>query len=381
MKLHRPIPQLTRSEVFGLAFVLALFIGFSGSRAAAQCPNDEDFTTDFRLQDCEFKPNGANPFFSLQPGLRLVLEGEDEGETLVLEITVLDETEVIDLSAQGLGMVTTRVVEERETVDGEEEELSRNFFARCKQTNAIYYFGEEVDPPAGSWRAGTNDAMPGLIMPGTFLLGSKYFQEQAPNDDAVDRGENTAMGLDVSVPAGDFTGCVEVVDTNPVDDVCDVEDGDVKVYCPGIGLTMDEDLQLTAHGDGGLLGRTLTYRHNYPQKKRSTFEGPTDVVVGPGVELEGIGFGRINLDISASNLRLEWTSELSLALASFNGQVYSDKTRTVRSFESVTVNPETSLAGFDQSRVTFDDDNIWIDFAGLGGDAGTVVSLDITLAP
>ena len=33
------------------------------------------------------------------------------------------------------------------------------------------------------------------MMPGTFLLGAKYFQETAPPN-AVDRGENVAMGLD-----------------------------------------------------------------------------------------------------------------------------------------------------------------------------------------
>ena len=235
-------------SILELAFVLAVFLGFTGGAAMAACPDDDEFTTDFALDECRFKANGSNRFFSLKPGYQLILEGEDEGEEIRLEITVLDETEVIDLRAQGLGKVKTRVVEEREFVDGEEEEVSRNFFARCKQTDAIYYFGEDVIPPAGSWRAGQNGALPGLIMPGTFLLGSKYFQEQAPNDEAEDRGENTDMGLDVSVDAGDFTGCVEVVDTNPTEEVCDVEEGDVKVYCPGIGLTVDEEVELTEFG-------------------------------------------------------------------------------------------------------------------------------------
>jgi hypothetical protein len=239
--------MLLGKSIVGLALALTMAIGFIGSTAAAECPDDDEFTTDFRLQDCKFKTRGSNPFFRLKPGFQLVLEGEDEGEELLLEITVLDQTEVIDLSAQGLGRVKTRVVEEREWVDGELEEVSRNFFARCKQTNDIYYFGEEVDPPEGSWRAGENGAKPGLIMPGTFLLGSKYFQEQAP-DDAIDRGENTAMGLDISVEAGDFTGCVEVVDTNPAEEVCDVEEGDVKIYCPGIGLVIDEEAELTGYG-------------------------------------------------------------------------------------------------------------------------------------
>jgi hypothetical protein len=229
----------------GLALVLT---AFAGGVAMAQCPDDDEFTTDFRLQDCKFKTTGTNPYFVLQPGFRLILEGEDEGEELLLHVTVLDETETIDLTAQGLGRVKTRVVEEREWVDGELEEVSRNFFGRCEQTNAIYYFGEDVDPPEGSWRAGENDAEAGLIMPGTYLLGSKYFQEQAYNDDAFDRGEHTEMDLDVSVDAGDFTDCVEIVDTNPAEGVCDVEEGDSKVYCPGVGLVIDEEAELTWYG-------------------------------------------------------------------------------------------------------------------------------------
>jgi hypothetical protein len=251
MPIKRRKTMSARNRLFGrlsLVLALAALAGLAGGAALAQCPDDDEFTTDFRLQDCKFKTKGANPFFILDPGFRLILEGEDEGETIVLQVTVLNDTEVIDLTAQGLGLVKTRVVEEREWIDDELEEVSWNYFARCDQTNAVYYFGEEVDPPAGSWRAGENGAEAGLIMPGTFLLGSKYFQERAANDDAIDRGEHTAMGLDVSVDAGDFAGCVEVVDTNPAEGVCDVEDGDTKIYCPGIGLTIDEDAELTWYG-------------------------------------------------------------------------------------------------------------------------------------
>jgi hypothetical protein len=49
---------------------------------------------------------------------------------------------------------------------------------------------------------------------------------------------------------------VEVLDTNPLDGACgeiDPEtgeiDGDIKVYCPGVGLVMDEELELVEYGD------------------------------------------------------------------------------------------------------------------------------------
>jgi len=52
-----------------------------------------------------------------------------------------------------------------------------------KEEGHVYYFGEEVDiylPNGqvvhdGAWEAGQAGALPGIIMPGTFLLGSRYY--------------------------------------------------------------------------------------------------------------------------------------------------------------------------------------------------------------
>ena len=67
--------------------------------------------------------------------------------------------------------------------------------------NDVFYFGEDVDifengtiSHDGAWLAGVDDALPGLLMPGTFLLGARYFQEVASGV-ALDRSENVEMGL------------------------------------------------------------------------------------------------------------------------------------------------------------------------------------------
>jgi hypothetical protein len=207
------------------------------------------FTTDFRLQECQSRTEGVNPYFSLTPGRKLVLENEDGSERV--EITVLEEVQPI--SVPGLGVVATRVVEERETADGDLIEVSRNFFAICGGRNDVVYFGEDVDihNPDGSithegqWRAGQPDgngmAEPGVIMPGTFLLGSRYFQEIADGI-ALDRAEHVDMGLDVETEAGDFHDCVRIVETTPLEPRSESE----KIYCPGVGLVVDSDVQLVA---------------------------------------------------------------------------------------------------------------------------------------
>ena len=48
----------------------------------------------------------------------------------------------------------------------------------------------------------------------------------------------------------DFTGCIEINDTNPTDPdgpVCDLGE-DVKIYCPRVGLVQDQELVLVKRG-------------------------------------------------------------------------------------------------------------------------------------
>lgn len=234
----------------GALFVLSIFMGLSAGIGLAQCPNDE-FTQEFPLWDCHFETTGENPYFKLTPGYQLVLEGEEDGVQIRLEVTVLWDKEWIDLAHEGIGMVETRVVEEREYEDGELVEVSRNFFALCEETNSVYYFGEDVDDyegdvivgNEGAWRAGENGAMPGLMMPGTFLLGSRYYQEQAPGM-AMDRAQNVEMGLTTTTEAGTFYDCVRVEETSALDP-CDFSE---KIYCPGVGLIVDDAFELTGFG-------------------------------------------------------------------------------------------------------------------------------------
>ncbi len=211
----------------------------------------EDFTTEFFIDECDFRDRGDNLFFPLQPGHRLYLAGDDEGEFVELFITVQKKTKSISLVIDGKKQkVKTRIVEERELKDGELAEISKNYFAVCEETGDVYYFGEDVCffekgecvGTDGSWLAGKDGATPGIIMPGTFLLGARYYQEFAPGI-AEDRGEHIAMGETVKVPAGTFEGCVVVLETNPLDPGSE----DEKVYAPEVGLIKDGVLELVSY--------------------------------------------------------------------------------------------------------------------------------------
>ena len=233
-----------------LAVVLATLVPIGVTRGGDPQPEVE-YTDDFGLQFADLVPNGRNLYFSLVPGTRLLLAGDDDGEFVEVEITVLDKVQVIPVTINGVPMtVATRVVREREWVDGELVEISRNFFARDRNTNNIYYFGERVDiyedgevvSHDGQWIAGVNGAQPGLIMPAVFLAGARYYQEVAP-DVALDRAKNVTSGFEFETPAGEFQNCIRISETTAI------EPGSVsvKVYAPGIGLVFDDGISLVEH--------------------------------------------------------------------------------------------------------------------------------------
>jgi hypothetical protein len=160
-----------------------------------------------------------------------------------LVVTVLSETRKI-------GNVETRIVEENESENGKTIEISRNFFAFCRQSSSVYYFGEEVDlykngkmtKGKDAWTAeGKNRA--GVAMPGLVLLGARYYQEIAPGV-AMDRAEIISTSETKQTPAGAFTNCLKTEETTPLEP----KEKEYKLYAPGIGLIQDEDLVLTKYG-------------------------------------------------------------------------------------------------------------------------------------
>ncbi len=199
---------------------------------------EKKWTDSFAQENCTFSSVGRNRFFILAPGNQLVLQSRTEK----VVITVLDKTRKI-------GGVKTRVVEEREEQNGELKEVSRNFFAVCREHGDVFYFGEEVDiyedgkivKHTGQWRADEKNSRAGIIMPGTILLGARHYQEISPN--AMDRAEIISDDVTIKTPAGTFKSCIRVEETSGIDP----EEKCYKTYAPGLGLIQDEDLLLTKY--------------------------------------------------------------------------------------------------------------------------------------
>lgn len=225
--------------------------------AGAEISEDETeqaFTETFYLDRCEWSSTGGNAFFSLEPGFQQILRGDEDGVTVEAIVTVLDETEMV-------GEIETRVVEERETEDGEVVEVSLNYFAVCAETNNVFYFGESVDDyedgevadHSGAWRADEGENQPGLIVPGQPLLGARYYQEIAPGI-ALDRAEIIELGVQIETPAGTFEDCFRTEDSTPLEP----DAREVKTYCPGVGNVQDESLLLAYAGPAADAPETAT---------------------------------------------------------------------------------------------------------------------------
>jgi len=239
------------------SFVFAAALCGALSPLAFGHEQEREFTDEFPLDDCRFVPRGGNAYFDLTPGRQLYLSNQQcvaDGACDELEelwITALEQTRNVVLNDDGRERrIPTRVVEERETAEGELVEISRNFFATCRPFNDVYYFGEEVDiyeggeivDHEGAWLAGQDGAEPGIIMPESgFLLGARYFQEMAPGV-ALDRAEHVAFDLDIQTPAGSFEDCIRVSETTPLEPGHE----SIKLYCPHVGLIADGDLVLQA---------------------------------------------------------------------------------------------------------------------------------------
>jgi len=220
----------------------AIMVVASGS---PENPQDaKTFTDSFPVDPADWATSGRNPYFILEPGYFLILEGKEKGDDVRIEIHVLNETKKID-------GVECRVVEDKVTENGEVHEVARDYFAFSKSTSSVYYFGEDVDNYKngkvanhdGSWLSGVKGAKYGLQMPGLPLLGARFYQEMAPGV-GMDRIEIVALNETFETPAGKFEHCLKTEETSPL------EPGvrEHKLYAPGIGAIQEGGARLVKYG-------------------------------------------------------------------------------------------------------------------------------------
>jgi hypothetical protein len=225
------------------ALLLLLLLAPVSAIAEPEKAETPVYTDTFGEDPADLGPTGRNPYFILEPGYQLVLQGKEDGEDVEITITVLDETKKI-------GDIEARVVEERETEGGELKEVTRDYFAISKRTNNVYYLGEDVNDykdgkvvgHAGAWIHGEKGARYGLMMPAVPLAGARYQQETAP-EVAMDRAEIVSTTATYECPAGKFENVLKTLETTPLDAT-----REHKHYARGVGLLQDGPHRLVRYG-------------------------------------------------------------------------------------------------------------------------------------
>jgi hypothetical protein len=184
------------------------------------------------LDPADFSADITNRYWPMEPGTRWTYrELDEQGHEVKVVVTVSTETEQI---ANG---VTARVVRDTVTEDGELIEDTFDWYAQDDR-GTVWYLGEntaefeggEIASREGSFEAGVDGALPGVIMPGEPADGLAYRQEYYEGE-AEDNGEILSLAEMADVPAGHFEDVLLTKDTITIEpDVLEY-----KLYAPGVG--------------------------------------------------------------------------------------------------------------------------------------------------
>ncbi len=225
----------TTRVITGALLAAALVVGWSGptvavnggacGRAYHPALSASDFASPTG------SPNAIdNPYFPLEPGTTWVYEGFKEGESLRDVMTMTGDNKTI------MG-VTITVVRDTAFQGGVLAEDTFDFYAQDDAGN-VWYFGEDtrefdaqgnVVTTEGSWEAGVNGNLPGILMLAHPKSGQTYRQEYGVGV-AIDMSTVLSVHRHKTVPYGSFGKVVETKEFS-----C-IEGGiDHKWYAPGIG--------------------------------------------------------------------------------------------------------------------------------------------------
>jgi hypothetical protein len=189
-----------------------------------------------------FDPNNFvaavdNLYFPLPVGRTLVYTGIKDGQTQRDVVTVTSQTKVI------LG-VTATVVSDVADHNGTVLERTSDWYAQDRQGN-VWYLGEDTvhflangkGDTSGSWEAGVDGAIPGIVMEANPQIPDAYRQELFAGE-AEDTAWVVNRGGSVSVPYGKVRNVLTTLEATRL------EPGayDQKVYGPGIGIVLEQSL-------------------------------------------------------------------------------------------------------------------------------------------
>ena len=199
-----------------------------------------------------------NRYLPLPVGLQIVYAEVEGDECSIDDIVVTSDTKD-DFQGVYAGL-SARVVTDRAWLDadcdGDRDLLLEDTFDWHAQDDAgnVWYLGEDTTAfeyddagqvvgtsTEGSWEAGRDGALAGLVMPAHPVKGATYRQEFSAGV-AEDMAKVKQVGADVTTGLGDFSDCIVTREATRL------SPGDVeyKWFCPDVGNVLAE-----LHGNRG----------------------------------------------------------------------------------------------------------------------------------
>jgi hypothetical protein len=209
---------------------IVAFVALASCTSAGSPSESEPYSV--QLSPSDFVAGVNNPYFPLVPGSTYVYELQTDEGLERTEVQVLTDT-------RSVLAITATVVRDTVTLDGELVEDTYDWYAQDASGN-VWYLGEDVSNfeggrfvgKAGSWEAGVDGALPGIIMFGdpSAHIGETYRQEYYAGE-AEDMADLLSVNETVTVPFGSFSAVLKTLDYTPLEPGVREE----KFYAPGIG--------------------------------------------------------------------------------------------------------------------------------------------------
>jgi hypothetical protein len=225
----------SRTTIFGLSLLVFLFkIPACGSPLTP--PTPEAYS--LNVNPADFVAEIDNPYMPLIPGTTYIYEGVTEEGNEHNEVYVSHETKEI------MG-VTCVVVQDIVMVDGQVREITLDWFAQDKQGN-VWYFGEDtreykdgwVTSTKGSWEAGVDGALPGIIMKAQPSINDTYRQEYSKGA-AEDWAAIRSLSEISFVPTGYYGDLLLITEWSGLDNPPVYQQ---KYYAKGVGFVKAKSL-------------------------------------------------------------------------------------------------------------------------------------------
>lgn len=231
----------TRIVPIGVAALLAAGIlsAKAWTRSAAAAPRVAAAAGVAAIDPNDFTKPVPNPYFPLQPGTVFRYHGSDGSQRYVERLSITHLTKVIQ------GVTTTVVKDILRRTDGSLAEKTHDWYA-ADNTGNVWYFGEatatytpqgHVNSREGSWQAGVNGAVAGIIMKANPKPTDAYRQEFYAGH-AEDQAWTVQVNAHVRVPLRSFDHVVRSFEWSKLEPNV----VSVKFYARGFGIVTEQDV-------------------------------------------------------------------------------------------------------------------------------------------